>query len=319
MSKGERMSIRTKRMAANFGLFCFLLLASERIVACLWDYDTLSMERKRFPEAHELIAGYFLRHSDAYYEWRLADRLAKQVNERTAMDLDDIAVAYEKLDRHDEAIAAICERMKRWPEEGRYESEANLGTFLIHSGKLDKGLEHIATAIELNPDAHFGREKYQKLLVEYVLETRKVHQDLPLRPDSSYGRRFGFAEFALETSEIGPATDAEAQAAIKGVLGMMRFGRHDSPILLEALGDLLLSAGEFNDSKMLAARAYLKASYEVESVEASYRFRMKAKEAINMQFGRSLDEIEADLQDEIAQGFKLALEIAAKERRWVAE
>ncbi len=46
---------------------------------------------------------------------------------------------------------------------------------------------------------------------------------------------------------------------------------------------------------------------------------MKAKEAINMQFGRSLDEIEADLQDEIAQGFKLALEIAAKERRWVAE
>ncbi|MEQ9065245.1 MAG: hypothetical protein RLO18_00910 [Gimesia chilikensis] len=51
-----------------------LLLAPTPLPACFWDYDTLQMERQRFPYAQELIAGHFLRHSEAYYQWRVQDR-----------------------------------------------------------------------------------------------------------------------------------------------------------------------------------------------------------------------------------------------------
>jgi hypothetical protein len=53
---------------ALFVVFCPLLHA------CIWDYDTLAMERQRFPHALELITGKFLRHSAAFYEWRVQDR-----------------------------------------------------------------------------------------------------------------------------------------------------------------------------------------------------------------------------------------------------
>ncbi|MCH1440611.1 MAG: hypothetical protein L7W43_13205, partial [Rubripirellula sp.] len=42
--------------------------------ACLWDRDTLVMERQRFPTALELITGKFLRHSADFYRWRVDDR-----------------------------------------------------------------------------------------------------------------------------------------------------------------------------------------------------------------------------------------------------
>jgi hypothetical protein len=40
-------------------------------VACLWDVDTLRMERSRFPSVLELITGKFLRHSPEFYRWRI--------------------------------------------------------------------------------------------------------------------------------------------------------------------------------------------------------------------------------------------------------
>ena len=64
---------------------------------------------------------------------------------------------------------------------GLYETRANLGTFYIHAGELEQGVEQIELAIEINPDAHFGREIYQKHLVNYVL-TRKV--------DGKFGTKF---------------------------------------------------------------------------------------------------------------------------------
>ena len=42
--------------------------------ACLWDNDTLQMERLRFPSVLEIITGKFVRHSPAYYAWRIVDR-----------------------------------------------------------------------------------------------------------------------------------------------------------------------------------------------------------------------------------------------------
>ncbi|WP_425395731.1 hypothetical protein [Aeoliella sp.] len=303
-------------------IFIVLLAAARPSAACLWDYDTLAMERQRFPEAHELIAGYFVRHSDAYYRWRIEDRTAKVEADRTPGDYDDIAVAQEKLGQHDAAMETIREKIKRWPDEGEYESQANLGTFLIHAGRYEEGLEHINAAIEINPDAHFGREIYQKLLVEYVIAAREGRpSSLPLSEDEYSGD--GFFRFVLDQQQLSNADSddkaSESQRAVHGVLGMMRFGNHDSPVLLEALGDLL-GQGHYplSDAKMLAARAYLRASYEVDDPSVAEAYRLKAEHAMQLQSERSLEEIEASLKEEIADGKALAEQIATDEAQWAA-
>lgn len=296
----------------------FAILLSGSFFSCLWDYDTLLMERHRFPEIHELIAGHFVRHSEAYYRWRIEDRTSNPIEERTLEDFDDIAVAYDKLGQQDQAIQTIEEKRKRFPDKGLYQTEANLGTFLIHAGKLQQGLIHINKAIEINPEAHFGREIYQKLLVMYVIERRKENDSLPLQGK----QRKGFDSFVLETQNLKyPKYRPEILAAIKGVEGMMRFGNHDSPILLEALGDLLsceyhASSGR-DDASRLAARAYLKAAIHAKKSEEKTAYRKLAETAIKMREGLSLVEVEKKLHREIEQGKSLFQNISKDEKRWI--
>src|SRR5262245_42838018 len=147
------------------------LLLPSAAVACLWDYDTLKQERARFPGTLELITGKFLRHSPEFYEWRIKDRLAKLKDDPKNLAYhDDLAVAYHKTGQHDKAVETILAKEKIKP--GLYETYSNLGTFYILNGEFKKGLPYIDRALEINPDAHFGRERYQKWLVEYAL-TRK--------------------------------------------------------------------------------------------------------------------------------------------------
>ncbi len=302
-------------VAVLFGLAISSVLPRHS-TACLWDYDTIEMERNRFPGAHELIVGYFLRHSPTYYQWRIENRNAKPTDEQTPLDYDDIAVSYDKLGQHDKAIEVMLAKLERWPEERRYESEANLGTFYIHAGQYDKGLQFIKRAIEINPDAHFGREVYQKLLVEYLLESGQNGKQLPLYPKSRFAF-VGFTDFVLKQRNVSRESQiAEIQAAVKGITGMMHFGNFKSPILLEALGDLFLADGLDNDSKMLAARAYLKASYEVDDAEAKKAYRGKAKTALSLQANWELERVEANLKAEIERGDELFQQISADERRW---
>lgn len=316
-------------MRARWTWFVLLALAFPcACFACLWDEDTLEMERQQYPEVHELIAGHFVRHSDAYYQWRIGDRTTKSVDQRTPEDYNDIAVAYDKLGEHEKAIETIREKMGRWPDENLYESEANLGTFLIHSGNFDDGLVHIQRAIEINPEAHFGREIYQQLLVQYVIERRAAGAKLPLNPDQEevdWGdhkpRVAGFAAYVKEKrgDDAKDGVDAEYARALKGVLGMVRFGHHDSPILMEAVGDLLSASQPAN---LLAARAYLRASYEVDDSATQEDFRLKAANAVASQKhpapGKTINAVEAALKDELAQADTLAAQIAADEAKWIA-
>ena len=81
------------------------LLVPSVVAACSWDYDTIKMERTRFPGTLELITGKFLRHSPEFYRWRIDDRLKRLESAPSdAALLDDLAVAYDKTGRHDEAI-----------------------------------------------------------------------------------------------------------------------------------------------------------------------------------------------------------------------
>ena len=341
-----RTSARLRALALALSITCAIgQLYSPPASACYWDNDTLAMEKRRFPEAIELISGRFLRHSGEYYRWRVEDRrgrlaatgdAAPDEDARQAWT-DDLAVALDKLGRHDEAIALLERELARAPD--RYETRANLGTFLIHAGRLEQGLVHIRRAIEINPDAHFGREVIQQRLVEYVLEVRrarptglpldvrdikpalqiirdpKTHESRALEPRMPWitSPLFGTRGFAAYAESKGHTRDE----ALKGVLGMMRFGQHTSPILLEALGDVLIWDHQVKrDAKRLAARAYLKASYSVEDPWAAMWYRARATLTLVGHRGVSLAQLEQRFELEQKRGELYDARIAEDEASW---
>ena len=302
-----------------------ILVSASSASACLWDYDTLLMERRRFPTVVEMISGKFLRHSPEFYEWRVADRTAKLKADPTRLDwYDDLAVAHHKLGDNKKAIEIILQKDKLKP--GLYETEANLGTFLLFDGQWEEALKHVRKALRINPNAHFGREKYQAYLIEYVLP--KLSHGKPQLPlgrleepsDTEKYQSFDWFLFKkLSEAEQEQKKIIDRDEGINAVLGMMRFADYQSPVLLEALADLLMASfpGRPNEPQRLAARAYLKASYAVTDFEAKKEYRDKAIGCLLNQTGEFVDTVEADLKREIAEADAWFAEVRAAEIEWI--
>jgi tetratricopeptide (TPR) repeat protein len=327
-SRGERAMTRSHLVV--LAAVAALCLANPG-TACEWDYDTLRQERSRFPTALELITGKFLRHSKEFYEWRIQDRLRRLEKDPNNLALlDDLGVAWQKTGQTDKAIETM-ERKERI-QPGVYETYSNWGTFYILAGDFEKGLPLIDKALEINPDAHFGREKYQKWLVEYAMSRRD--EGTPMFPigwgESRVDRKpSSFSDFLAERLGKKSLNLEDAQPAITGVLGMMRFADHDNPLLLEALADLLLvrpRAPESEDAKLLAARALLLASDRVDVPESKARFRERAESvaAYQARNGSPLNrmpfsEMEAEFKKELADAEVWYADLQAKEREWIAQ
>jgi tetratricopeptide (TPR) repeat protein len=341
--EGATMKTRIKAsIFALLGVFLFAPLA----LACLWDSDTLQMERLRFPGVLEIITGKFVRHSKDYYEWRIKDRLKKlEAAPNDPALIDDLAVGYDKLGRYDEGIAVLEKSLAAHPD--RYETLANLATLLFHAGRLEESKQYVQRALEINPNAHFGREKYQLLLTEYVQQSELASIGV-LSSEEKYplnggGRVKGFARFVIVSrfgedqnfvgglggSEADQSDrEAELQNATRGVgvLGMLHFADHKSPILLEALGDLLITGDFDKNGTMLAARAYVLASQGLEDSAAADRLRKMAREALANQLPYSprpdsvdLPRLEKQLAAELAEGANWFTRIESQERKWIAD
>ncbi len=338
-----------RALVLAFFLGFILLSAIPPAEACYWDKDTYKMEKQRFPNTLELITGKFLRHSDAFYAWRIEDRKKRlETAPEDLSNLDDLGVALDQIGQHAEAI----ETMKRALalDENRYETHANLGTFYLHSGQFKEGLVHIKRALEINPDAHFGREIVQQYLVEYVIWRRSQGRGLPLymggddgddcrppfqkvarqldryerikeiNPTDSYlcpgFKHFGFTKFVVDKG-------LDPKDAIKGVQGMMKFSNHTHPILLEVLGDLLMMkrlphSGAANaDAKRLAARAYLQASNQTMGLPLKKLYRAKAVLALVGHRNMNLKKIERDFKRELRRGDRYFKRIQSNEEGWI--
>lgn len=299
--------------------------------ACIWDRDTIETEKRQYPGVLELITGKFVRHSPDYYAWRVRDREQRMKYEEPSPELfDDLAVGYEKLGDHEKAIALMLEKEKQFP--GLYETRANLGTFYIHDGQLERGLREIELAIEINPDAHFGREIYQKHLVKYVLSKRtNGTTTLPLdRSDRSKTRSaYGFAHYILQSEKTkgsGIRKTLSLQKAQEGVMGMMRFGNHESPILLEALADVLASRQTRIDGEQMAATAYLKASREVKDDKSRHAYHNLAEQCIlgpNREQPTTVEHVlsltKSRLEESTIEGEDFLSAIERNEQTWIAE
>jgi len=164
---------------------------AQKTNGCFWDRDTLAYEASGFPGITEIITGRFDRFPPLYYEMRL-ERVAREIDsDPDNLDLyDDAGVASDRLGRHDEAIEWMARKREALDrvastgvdvDEDQYRYLANLGTMHIHrwlsgGANLDdmrdvkRSHDLIAAAIELNPDAHFGRERYQLLAIKWILD-----------------------------------------------------------------------------------------------------------------------------------------------------
>lgn len=314
------------------GLLLGSVLHAATAPACLWDRDTRAMERQRFPSVLEVVTGKFLRHSEEYYRWRVEDRRARlDRGEEVAGLVDDLAVAYSKLGEDGQAIALMEGLLVEDPR--RYETLANLGTFHVHAGDLETGAGFIGQALEVNPEAHFGRERYQLHVVEYAMGkgagTGGGQLPLCAAPASQPGSGLepNFWTFLAERAGVDPRLPHEhpevIDAAVTGVTGMLRFGNHESPVLLEVLSDLLLADFQ-RDAKGLAARALLRAAASCADAGAAAAYVTKARAAISMQTpesgesrGLRLEELEAQLAVELAEAGAWWRSLRQNEIEWI--
>ena len=290
-------------------------------LACLWDNDTIEMETKQFPDTLDLITGNFLRHSQEYYQWKIVDRNEKIKHHPDSLELyDDLAVSYSKIGKDSLAIQLMLKKDSISP--GMYTTMANLGTFYIHHGDSRTGKKYIEKAIEINPDAHFGREVIQLELVKYALNKRdKGVTGLPLCEETPvwyYGRRkqnnpFNFYKHLVKTN-------IKVSEGVKGVEGMLRFGNFDSPVLLEALGDVLLEDNggrNVNPPRNLATMAYLKAGMEAPKYSKLYREKAGvAFEAVGDSKGK-FKKVTEVLEEGIQRGQENFARIRANEIYWI--
>lgn len=179
-------------MAARLLVAVWLILALPAIaLACLWDSDTLRHEAKGLPGVAEIIVGRFDRYPPEYYAARLARVTSLLETDPSVLEAyDDAGVACDRLGRFAEAVQWMARKKARLDtldtstapaKDHLYRYHANLGTFLAHRwinagadranlADLQAGRGHIAEAIRINPDAHFGRERYQLLALDWLLE-----------------------------------------------------------------------------------------------------------------------------------------------------
>lgn len=288
------------------------LLGSHLAFSCIWNSETIVTEEIPFPTDLELISGDFPRHGAEYYKWVVhrRDSLIRQPQHINPPDYDELAWALDKLGKPDSAVSVMLRKRKTFTNS--YETMANLGTFLFHSGKLAQGLPYIDSAIRMNPDAHFGREIYQRHLVEYFLSADKR---FPMDPTTILGQKEkGFAAFLARKEGVDRLLPHQRAKAIKGVLGMMRFGDHSSPVLLEAWADLMRASNE-DDAAFRAALGYLQASHRTKGDAAkAYRKLMEGTPGI-----QNPSTVEKQLSAYQAAGDARFSKIVASEKKWIQE
>ena len=225
-----------------FGLIALLqaTMGIEETNGCFWDRDTLAYEASGYPGITEIITGRFDRFPPLYYEMRL-NRVTNEIeSDPDNLDLyDDAGVACDRIGRHDEAIEWMASKrivLNQLAREGNADSEqeyhylANLGTMHIHrwlsSGAnredlsdVERSHELIAAAIELNPDAHFGRERYQLLAIKWILDGY-LHDDSIFRQPTIIEAIEGYKDHSgfYVLNDLGYAD------AVEGFSGLISLG-----------------------------------------------------------------------------------------------
>ena len=175
-------------------LVCFPLASN----ACLNDRDSdaLAVQNNRFPDALRVITGRFERNPPRFYQMRIA-RVERELKSkpRDFGLYDDLAVAHDKLGDDKTALKIMASKRALLPafsakdkakanKEAWYRFFANDGTFRAHRflksgakvqniGEMKRARDEIIRALQIKPNAHFGRERVQLMVMDWTLATKK--------------------------------------------------------------------------------------------------------------------------------------------------
>ncbi|MFO7561444.1 MAG: hypothetical protein R6X02_02275 [Enhygromyxa sp.] len=155
------------RLAALGSILAVSLLPLADARACGWDWETYHAEAKSLPCVHDALLGYWPKHVPEYHEARIeaVDHALHWLPNWTE-GLDAKGLSLLHLGRLDEAEAVMQQRHAVAP--AAYASHANLGTLYTFTNDFARALEHIDAAMAIEPEAHFGREKYHRALVVFL-------------------------------------------------------------------------------------------------------------------------------------------------------
>lgn len=228
--------------------FPVLLCSCVQAGACLWDYDTISSEAKEFPDVVDAIVGWFPRNPPLYYQMRVDRRQKELASNPTNFDAyDDVVVGHDRLEQDKRALQWLAKEksiLPRADKEHRYHYYANLGTVLAHDwarsgarkenlAELREAEKAISKALEINPDAHFGRERVQLQVMTWLDHVREYNLGEPGDSHASLG---AFLDQESERTKGGNFD----QRMIKGLVGLVVLGNAwESYDVYEALTMLL--------------------------------------------------------------------------------
>lgn len=211
------------------------------VTACLWDRDTIAQEASGLPGFVEAVTGRIDRNPDLFYEMRL-DRVTKEIKEDpTILSLyDDAAVASDRIGQSSIALEWMA-RKKQYMDAGEpteddlYRYHANLGTFYAHAWLrseernpqiLNQAAKEIEAALNINPDAHFGREEVQLHLIRAV-QTELDRESIEYRSEVT--------TFVNSWNELIETEGRDR--VIEGLVGLMVLGAAwESPDVIWMLG-----------------------------------------------------------------------------------
>jgi tetratricopeptide (TPR) repeat protein len=144
---------------------CFVLVPAHRSNACMWDSTTLSTEKKRHPDLAAVVLGKTPPPEDPKLLRARIEKLLANRRENDPLWWDDLAVARMNLGELKESVALLESVTNRFADD--YGIHANLGTAYHLLGRYPAERE-IARDLQINPNAHFGLEKYHLALLKYL-------------------------------------------------------------------------------------------------------------------------------------------------------
>jgi tetratricopeptide (TPR) repeat protein len=228
-------------------------LVSPDAAACGWDTESYHAEATSLPCVYDVVLGYYPRHTEGYYRTRIAAAdVALAWAPYWAPALDDKGIALLKLGELEPARAAMLRRAEAEPDD--YGTHANLGTLLTFTGEYAAALPHIDRAMAIEPQAHFGRERYHRQLVAFLLAGEKDPATFAkgsfLGRELTEAQRFDGSPAAFTAAGALPET-FDALVSMIAVYGADRVSH-----LYFALADMLALHGDAR----LAWSAYKRAS-----------------------------------------------------------
>jgi tetratricopeptide (TPR) repeat protein len=246
-----RRTLRRRELLAGFLGASFLLTWPLPSRACGWDQDTVWVDAMYMRDILAVMMGRFPRNPPLYYELRL-ERTKKELAARPTnlAAYDDAAVASDRLGRPEEAIALLDKKKLQLgaipdsdvnKKEHLYRYLSNQGTVYYHrwlkSGAprkdlakdlvdVQKAKDLLAEAIRINPQAHFGREKYQVLAMEWLLKPKKALLNIEI-PNAETGEDEPFKlipGFIKDVVKSDAALLKKYPDAARGLAGLIALG-----------------------------------------------------------------------------------------------